>query len=386
MRRKNHRWYLVASALAAGLAVLTKGPVALGVIVMVVTVILIINKGKLNFNLGDLLIWLIVIAIVIAAWLTVEIRANGLTFIDNFIAYQIRLFSTEDAGHGGPFYYHFLVLLIGCFPASILCLDAFRRSPDDTHHQLSFKRWMIVLLLVVLVIFSIVKTKIMHYSSLCYFPITFLGAYYIHHLQEKHWQWTWRQVIPISIIGGALAMALGGAIWIGVHHLPVPFIGSSGFAREAAKAAVYWSSGDIAIPVLFALGIIVSLILLAKGKILGGISTLLITTCLFSLLTVALIVPRVEKYSQAAMIEFIESKKLEDCYIEVIGFKSYAHLFYKNKKAESPKDLDMNYIFWGPTTKPLYIITRVDKIHVIDYPERFIEIYRKNGFVFLKKK
>ena len=388
LRRKNHRWYLVASALAAGLAVLTKGPVALGLIVIVVTIILLINRGKLNFNLGDLITWLVVITLVIAAWLTVEIRANGLTFIDNFIAYQIRLFTTEDAGHGGPFYYHFLTLLIGGFPASVLCLDAFRRSPDDTHHQLSFKRWMIVLLLVVLVLFSIVKTKIMHYSSLCYFPITFLGAYYIHHLLEKRWTWSWRQTVPVSIIGGAFALATGAALYIGTYHMPIPFVnGLDTFAQDAIKANVYWNLSDIFIPIGLAAGIFTTLILIYRGKIMLGISTLLIVTCLFTNLTMALIVPRIEKYSQAALIEFIQSKKQEDCYIEVVGFKSYAQLFYKDKKTPiSPKDLDVNYIYWGATTKPVYIITRVNKQAGLYAPERFTELYRKNGYVFLQKK
>jgi 4-amino-4-deoxy-L-arabinose transferase-like glycosyltransferase len=387
LRRKNHRWYLVASAFAAGLAILTKGPVALGIIVLVVTIILLVNKGKLNFNLGDLIIWLAVITIVIAIWLTVEIRANGLTFIDNFIAYQIRLFSTEDAGHGGPIYYHFLVLLIGCFPASVLCLDAFRRNADDTHHQVSFKRWMIVLLIVVLVLFSIVKTKIIHYSSLCYFPITFLAAYYIHHLQEKHWHWTWRQTVPLSLIGGILAVAVGGVVWIGSHHMQIPFVGSGSFAQEAIKATVYWGTGDIVIPIGFAVGIIIALILIYTGRMLSGVATLLIITCLFTNLTTALIVPRIEKYSQAALIEFIQSKKMEDCYVEVVGFKSYAQLFYRDKKPPlSPQELDINYIYMGPTTKPVYIITKVDKESGLYARDRFAEIYRKNGYVFLKKK
>lgn len=102
MRRKTHRWYLIASALAAGVAVLVKGPVALGLIMTTVSIVLIINKGKLNFNLTDLIIWLFVVTAVIGTWLSFEVRANGISFITNFITYQIRLFSTEDAGHGGP--------------------------------------------------------------------------------------------------------------------------------------------------------------------------------------------------------------------------------------------------------------------------------------------
>jgi hypothetical protein len=39
-----------------------------------------------------------------------------------------------------------------------------------------FGTWMQLLFWVVLILFSIVKTKILHYSSLAYFPLTYLGA------------------------------------------------------------------------------------------------------------------------------------------------------------------------------------------------------------------
>ena len=386
LRRKNHRWFLVASALAAGVAVLTKGPVALGLIVTTVSIILYINKGKLNFNLTDLIIWLVVITAVIGAWLTFEIRSNGIGFIDNFIAYQIRLFTTEDAGHGGPIYFHLIALLVGCFPASVLCLESFRRNYDDTLHQLSLKRWMIVLLVVVLFVFSVVRTKIIHYSSLCYFPVTFLGAYYIHHLTNGRWQWTWRQYIPVFILGSIFALTIGAAIWIGVYHIQLPFFGQDRFAAEALGATVYWSKGELIMPIAFFLALLIGLILIGRKKIMAGLWTILIATCLFTNLMMALIVPRIEKYSQAALIEFLQTKKTEDCYIQVLGFKSYAQLFYfDTKEPKTSQELDQNYLLWGPTTKPVYIITRVNKLGVFYSKDKFLELYRKNGYVFFRK-
>jgi 4-amino-4-deoxy-L-arabinose transferase-like glycosyltransferase len=384
--RKNHRWFLVASALAAGVAVLVKGPVALGLIVATVSIILFINKGKLNFNLTDLIIWLIVITIVIGTWLSIEIRSNGIGFIDNFIAYQIRLFTTEDAGHGGPIYFHFLALFVGCFPASVLCLDAFRRNPDDTLHQLSLKRWMIVLLLVVLFVFSVVRTKIIHYSSLGYFPVTFLGAYYIHHLMNGRWAWTWRQYIPVFVLGSVFAGAVAAAIWIGADHITLPFFGQDRFAADAMGAVVYWSMGELLMPIAFFAALLIGLVLISRKKIMSGLWTILIATCLFTNLMMALIVPRIEKYSQGALIEFLQSKKGEDCYIQVLGFKSYADLFYADKQMPADrKELDQNYLLWVPVAKPVYIITRVNKLDGFYTSGKFQELYRKNGYVFFKK-
>jgi len=377
---------MVASALAAGVAVLVKGPVALGLIVATVSIVLIINKGKLNFNLTDLIIWLIVITTVIGAWLSYEIRANGITFIDNFIAYQIRLFSTEDSGHGGPIYFHFIALLIGCFPASVLCLESFRRNYDDTLHQVSLKRWMIVLLVVVLVVFSIVKTKIIHYSSLCYFPVTFLGAYYIHHLMNNRWKWTWRQYLPVFLLGSIFAAIIAAAIWIGSQHIKIPFFGQDPFASDALHAVVYWNSKELIMPIAFFIAVIVGLVLVGSKRITAGLWTILIATCLFTNLMMVLIVPRIEKYSQEAMIEFLQEKKAEDCHILVLGFKSYAQYFYSDKKPPAnPQELDQNYLLWGPNNKPLYIITRVSKLGDFYSKEKFQELYRKNGYVFFKR-
>ena len=86
------------------------------------------------------------------------------------------------------------------------------------------------------------------------------------------------------------------------------------------------------------------------------------------------------------MIRFLESKKTEDCYIRVIGFKSYAQLFYGDKHAPlSKQEEDDNYVLSGPVTKPVYIITKVNKLQIIADMERFEKLYSENGFVFLKR-
>jgi 4-amino-4-deoxy-L-arabinose transferase-like glycosyltransferase len=88
-----------------------------------------------------------------------------------FTIRQWELLTTPDAGHGGFLLYHFPVVFLGCFPASLLFLQAIRRQKPDR------KRMVHVLFWVVLLLFTVVKTKIMHYSSLTYYPLTFLAAW-----------------------------------------------------------------------------------------------------------------------------------------------------------------------------------------------------------------
>jgi len=66
----------------------------------------------------------------------------GFGIIEDFFAYQIRLLTTGDAGHGQPFYYHALVLLFGCFPISMLALGRLGIGARSKH---PFSIWMRVL-------------------------------------------------------------------------------------------------------------------------------------------------------------------------------------------------------------------------------------------------
>jgi hypothetical protein len=47
---------------------------------------------------------------------------------------QVAMLSSEDAGHGGFFGYHFVVLLMGCFPASAFALQEMLKSSTRTEY------------------------------------------------------------------------------------------------------------------------------------------------------------------------------------------------------------------------------------------------------------
>ena len=320
-------------------------------------------------------------------WLSLEWKQGGWKFLDEFLQYQIRLLRTEDAGHGGPFYYHFLVLLIGCFPASIFALEALRKNPNDTFHQVSLKRWMLVLLCVVLLVFSIVKTKIIHYSSLCYFPITFLGAYYLYYFIEGKMKWTWRQTTLVLLVGGSLFGAIMLLPFVGLHRLDYASFVKDDFARQALEVPVYWSLYECGWGVVALLGLLLSLSFIYYSQIRAGVYTLLVTCCLLFNAVLSQLVPRIEKYSQHSLLEFLQSRQLEDCYLEVDGFKSYAPYFYGEKRQpKSPQELDRNFVLLGPTTKPVYLITKINRPPQSPVSEQFQELYRRGGYVFWKKR
>ena len=91
------------SALFMGLAILTKGPVALLIFCLTVAVWLIFRRFRFSFRWKDVGIYFLVLALVGGAWF-IALAATGHSYvIKDFIDYQIRLFETKDAGHGGFF-------------------------------------------------------------------------------------------------------------------------------------------------------------------------------------------------------------------------------------------------------------------------------------------
>ena len=163
------------------------------------------------------------------------------------------------------------------------------------------------------------------------------------------------------------------------------------FAVANLQADAYWHGWEFLVGILFITGIIFSLLLIKKGKIQQGFISLCITTLITVNLTSLLYVPKIEKYSQGAAIEFYEARQTKDTYLITLGFKSYAHLFYsKLLPGGKPKFEDetewKEWLLNGPIDKPAYFVAKITKEEEIKtgYPQ-LKELYRKNGFIFYER-
>ncbi|MBL0309378.1 MAG: glycosyltransferase family 39 protein [Bacteroidetes bacterium] len=372
-RKKNRRRNLLFSALFIGLATLTKGPVAILICLLTASAYIFANRGKMKIELTELFFWGILISIIGIAWLLLDTSMNGFAFVMQFLRYQVRWFSTGEAGEGGPFFYHIPLLLIGVFPASALIFSTFTRNVYDDLSEHIFRKWMIYFLIVVLILCSLTPARIVHYSSVCYFSITFLAAYYLNLLFDGKATWRWKQTVPLMGIGILIVGALTAAIFIIKSPEPfLPYI-QDDFAKEALKTPVYWSDWDIRFGLIYLFCLVVSILLMQSKNVRWGAYLLLISSGLFINTVMIFIVPRVEKYTQAALIEFIQTKQNEACTIEPVGFKTYAHLFYALKPAPEKQ----------VSSKKNYFITKVNTVpEVLQTHPAAHELYRKNGWVF----
>jgi len=410
LKTKKNSWInALLAGLFLGLAVLTKGPAALVVVALTLLAYLIWSKQIKLLLTFSFILFVITTLLVSGSWFLVEWLKGNQQIIVEFIEYQIRLFQTGDAGHEGPFYYHAVVLLFGCFPASIIFIASYNKHQQLNDHQKHFRQVFICLFWVVLILFSIVKTKIIHYSSLCYFPLTFIATIGLVvdfkslkiHTVVKVLYWV------IAVVLSLLVLA------IGLFELFKDSIIKSGIIKDEFAALNLSAEGSwVGFEYLLGALLIASSYYiyhalssheektLHKGLIIGQV---------FIILTIASVVPKIELYTQHAAIEFYKEKANEHCYIETHGFKSYAYLFYSNRKPSDYTNPDqIEYIknqldvmeaqglsritsyatsnmLWmenGNVDRPVYIVVKTPHEATLTNPEVFAKLYQKNGFSF----
>ncbi len=377
------------SAAFAGLAILTKGPVGFLLVALTGGIYLLIIRFKIKVKFYEVVTYFLVLAIVGGFWFLIQIANGNYDTVVEFIVYQIRLFQTKDAGHGGFLGYHFVVLLFGVFPTSVLALKSFRREKQDDPLYSLMKTWMIILFWVVLILFTIVKTKIVHYSSLTYFPLSFLAANYVVNSLSEKYKWSnWQTVLTIFI---AVVLALPViAIQFVIKYkdaiIAKNWIHDS-FAVANLAADVHWSGYEFIPGVLFLLSVILLFVFTTKKEVLKRAVVLFSVTTLFTFSVLVLIVPRIEGYSQRALIEFFQSKAQKEVYVKNINFKSYATAFYGEMKPPENKNFyNDQWLLTGDIDKDVYFVTKIDRVHLLDKYSNLKKTGEKNGFVFFVRK
>lgn len=384
----NHHpiYYVVWSGIFMGLAILTKGQVSLMIFLLALGVYLIYNRFRFYFNWWHALLYLLVAAIVTATWYGYETAKNGPWFITEFLKYQYRLFTTHDAGQKGFFGYHYIVLLMGCFPASLLAIPSFFKSTYTSRHDKDFKKWMQIFFWVITVLFTIVQSRIIHYSSMAWFPLTFLAAYSIYKWDLKQMNYKRYVGVFIAIIGGVISLFILSLPYFAMNLKKFAPGVKDKFVNAMMQADVHWSGLEGIVGLIMIISIIIGIRSLNKNKFKQAAWVLFGGTAIVIFLASAIIVPKVERYTQGAAIDFFIQRQGEDCYVNTLGYFSYAQLYYVRKEIPTnPDSYDEQWLLTGKIDKPAYFVSRVDRIDKYKQYTDLKELYRKNGFVFLKR-
>jgi hypothetical protein len=191
--------------------------------------------------------------------------------------------------------------------------------------------------------------------------------------------------VGIGVLGGIISLLLLGVAVIGLNVKRLAPYVSDPFAKANLEADVHWSGWEGIVGIVLVVALVMGISRLRKGRYDPAAWVLFGGMAIVVFLASAIIVPKVERYSQGANIDFFIARQGEDCYVHCLGFKSYGELFYTMKeKPANPNSYNEQWLISGDIDKPVYFVTKVDREQNYKFPQ-LRELYRKNGFVFLKR-
>lgn len=376
--------YAFFAGVSIGLATLTKGPVGILIEGISVFVYWATLKFKKISEWKNILVFSISCLAIASLWFVPEMINNGFWFIREFLKYQVDLFLKPVAGHSGPFYYHFLIVFLGCFPISVLALPVIIRKNSGLSDKGGyFLRWMMIVFWVVMILFSIVKTKIVHYSSLAYFPVSYFAAFFVYELIndkntfKKYLTW----ILPVT--GTILSIMLIGIPLVARYKgFIIPYIKDE-FAVACLNTPVKWNGYEFLIGAVYLLLLFVSMIMIKQKQFFKGILAIFYGTAFCIFFYLISVVPKIEGYSQAPAINFYKSISGQDAYVTTIGFYSYAPYFYFRKlPGGNIESSNKEWLLNGEIDKPVFIVTKSTAKSLFDKHPDCIFIKKEGGFLF----
>lgn len=413
-------WRVVAfSGLLLGLAVLTKGPAAGLILGLVCACLLIFRADARGARAVRYLLIGLAGLLPIGLWLVFLWPEDGGAFAGEFLRYQWRLFTEQDAGHGGFPGYHATVLLLGCFPAGVLALPALLRhrvysSASDRLCRYVF--W------VTLGVFTVVSTKIVHYSSLCYLPLSYFAARTIigyerslgkigapagatvdvprgergamvDETERPKWaNWhRWRNATLIILsLYAMVSLLLPLAAW-SLPTLRTLFAEDAELLSRLALPVEWpWYSF---VPFTVSAAGLAYLIVRRRAHPPHFAAALLIVVFLWTQAALYVFPSRIQAYTQGAAVEFFAGKAGQNVSVGTAYYKSYAHWFYARvppPDLEQPSTydcLDRHCRFHGPNPLPLYFAAPLRKRDQVlrEVPDAEL-LYERGGFAFFVRR
>jgi 4-amino-4-deoxy-L-arabinose transferase-like glycosyltransferase len=348
---RSHIYYL-NSGLLLGLALLTKGPVALGIMGLVVFWVTA-RRGKWHeIFTWKILLFFLGLTVVLGFWILPLLQSNGAQFIQEFIYYQITLFKGQIEWHNQPWYYHFVVLFFFAFPSSIFALPHLVKNQILDRNVDIWNLFMRALFWVVLIVFSIVSTKIVHYSSLCWWSLSYFGAYQVYLMHTHRWHFPRWLIIPLTLAATGIGLALWFLPIIGqTHSLPGWLMERMNeYARGVLASHETWTWTSLLPAALFSFWFLTWWVYHLLGKRPHG-GILYLISGWVAMSTYFWILPQVNHALQGNLVKTIQQETRSGVFLETWHFKTYTLYFhgkftqkdFQNLKPEFENPLEEPY-------------------------------------------
>lgn len=204
-------WYIMYAA--AGLAVLTKGPIGVLLPGLIIMLFLLWQRDWRVLKRMHLVSGILLCAAVAVPWYAVMYSLHGSDFINTFFGTHNFLRATvSEHPRDDVFYYYTLVNLLALFPWSGLIPWAaykwWRQGQRSLEEQ---QKFLLLWALVVFVFFQCMATKYITYT----YPLLFPASLLLGSMIAKHTDCA--DGGYMFFVGGGFAVLLGGA-WFAVSH------------------------------------------------------------------------------------------------------------------------------------------------------------------------
>jgi len=323
--------YAGIAALALGFAVLVKGPLALAITLTVFALYkLLVPRPALKP--AGVALFLAATLAVAGSWFALESLAHGPAFVVEFVRYQLRITGTDD-GHPGFVGFHTLLFVVGCFPFSVFAVrGALGRA---LYRERRLQILALLLFGVVLGLFElVVRTKLIHYSSLLYVPGAFFAARVLWRVWRGNFGLHWGEVVGLAAVALLLAVPLFVLPYFGTHPTELLALLNDPIARSYVALPVPWGLETYLPGALLVGGTLGGLFFSVRGRRPVAVAVLLATGGLLANAIWVVFVARVDAYVSAPQVQFIA--RVGSAPLAFYGPLTYLPPFYARRAVANP--------------------------------------------------
>jgi hypothetical protein len=152
---------------------------------------------------------------------------------------------------------------------------------------------------------------------------------------------------------------------------------------------IHWTGFETFAFILLIVGIIVFILVRKRKGYFNGLILLFIIYSIGINLSLKTFAPKIDEHLQKDIVLFYKSLENKDVYCDVIGFKSYAHLFYTYKKnPENKNSLNKDWLLTGQIDKSVYFVSKSTYLETMEKEHPEFKIVKQIGgyIVYLREK
>jgi hypothetical protein len=377
------------SAFACVGAILTKGPEAYFIVVFSYWFLFLASSAKYGLGYTNIVKWTFWVLFFVGVWGFLTYRETGsFEYFMQFLQYQKNDLSIEKASFLKRVFFHVIVLMVGCFPASIFALNSLRPQTYEPSLQKIFRLMMVGCLIVVLIIATFVKQKVVYYSSLAYLPISFLATYSIRYIFEESKKIHYFNLFLLFLIGAFWSLVIAFVPYmkgnIGLLHQ---------FIQDKNLQIVFlknfeWHQWELYFGVIYFSVFLLSILLMLFKKYKAGIIILFFATMYISQLVITYYLPKIEQYTQGAYIDFVKQKSNENACFLVYNTTSYVPNFYSNNTCAISNRFEKDSMkYYRKAIQSIYVVARgKEEVDTLNRIKDIKKLYNQGNYTFFKIK